>query len=251
MPALKCEAPLGAMIGIDAPMRPALLVDPPAADPHLVLDRGVTLKVRRISGVDDGAHRSRPAARQASTSLESRAIGGDRSCPFVSPPRALRISPSRRRCWTTFCRSRDRLHPVCAIVRASRHPQGRVSQDVGDNVGVLGILGGDGGGRNAPKGMRAQRDAELFEGESREVTLKPSTSWACQVVIQRAVLVFRVEELAEFPGDIAAWAPRAGGKLELVRLPVLHVLADQSSGRSCLGRAKVLLDVDRDEGAES
>jgi len=49
-----------AVIRIDALKRPALRFEPPAADPDLVLDRGVTLKVRRISGVDHGAHVVRP-----------------------------------------------------------------------------------------------------------------------------------------------------------------------------------------------
>jgi hypothetical protein len=52
--------PAGAVIRVDALERPALRLDPPAAHPHLVLDRGVPLEVRRISGVDDGAHVADP-----------------------------------------------------------------------------------------------------------------------------------------------------------------------------------------------
>jgi hypothetical protein len=46
----------GPVIGVDAPERPPLRLDPAAANPHLVLNRSVTLQLRRISGVNDRAH---------------------------------------------------------------------------------------------------------------------------------------------------------------------------------------------------
>ena len=45
-----------AVVGIDAAEPPAFRFDAAAADAHLILDRGVALKLRGIAGVNDGAH---------------------------------------------------------------------------------------------------------------------------------------------------------------------------------------------------
>src|SRR5260370_2567798 len=76
---------------------PTFMFDPFAAEPDLVLDRGVTLQVRAVSGVDYGDHgiSLREDRRDAGITLRARSVDG-LSIPAPSTARGGDPLPARR-----------------------------------------------------------------------------------------------------------------------------------------------------------
>src|SRR5260370_35578139 len=80
---------------------PTFMFDPFAAEPDLVLDRGVTLQVRSVSGVDYGDHgiSLREDRRDARITLRARSVDG-LSIPALWTARGGGPLPAAVRCRT-------------------------------------------------------------------------------------------------------------------------------------------------------
>src|SRR5258708_22797037 len=92
---------------------PAFMFDPPAAEPDLVLDRGLALQVGAVSGIDYGDHGIPLREDRRDIRVALRAPSVDcLSIPALLTARGWDPLPARIDCTTAWCR------PAASMARA-------------------------------------------------------------------------------------------------------------------------------------
>lgn len=101
----QCAGSADRTVGICMQISPAFELDPGAAQPDLILDRGITLQARAVTGVDHGNHGGslREDRRGLEVALGARSVDGasipDQFVGCVPAPLPARID-----CTTAWCR---------------------------------------------------------------------------------------------------------------------------------------------------